>query len=961
MSTTVDLGKITASVTVGTTTTGAAGSSASVTNSGTVQDAVLNFTIPRGEQGVQGIQGPQGATGSTGPAGPQGPKGDTVVLGDGVNYTLYNVTGQNTDGAMTQKAVTDSLNNRTTFEAETVNFQITYPYSINSSENWTNANATHYLLKVTPGDEFKVIAGTNYAMLYWFTSKGTPGTGTPPISTADSTRYAIDAGSTKVITAPSDAEYLFVYASNGSTDYTPDITIIDSVKEEVDNVVEYQIDAYSPFAVFPMAIANVSNSLKWRNNSGEYHTEIPVNGGDIIEFYNPDAWTGLYFLTSHVNPTAGNAAPISAIKNYRIAVTQGETVRTIAPSDAHVLYIASSQANFTNAIIKITSHGKRTVLNSIGAVNGMECDLGWASGQIYGFNASQFIGKEIAVLVPQCKDNCVELLYRQQNGKSVSTERVYINGNVGFITIPQNSSIKYIYISGQHGQSYIIDKDSYTAGLVNSGKQYKEGLAASILAQGKCISPATYKYAFGAYNWYYDNKIFTSYSANVNVEADDTTVISDNVVTTYSLYDGTTQDHVYVVSNAIDQNGNAVTPFTHCYNGILFLTLNNKIGIWSLFGNAIDKNYNFGYVQDVDIDSQNETITRARLRYNNSTVEFTINNYRQMLYDLGLVQSYKASSQIYQDNTLIIVDKDNACYYVVLCSAQGNTGHPYPLVLLRSTDLAVWDYIGALDGGSLFSAYEISGVIKNGKLYIVYRIQAPTPTGFGYIVSDMSDLSTVSKGTWSTSTVLSRPCCFDVNGEVYLSINTNPNVFAIMDEVNQDRWARRSQQSVYKFIDDIPVFWFNIANTTGFNYPWFCKVMYTPYYDCNNAGSDTALTCDIPNYIFAMANSGNGVQIRMVNKHTAGGCTLNISNTGAKTLYYEGSAVSSSNTWEDMEVVNVVYDSSNNRYNATSADTTPRYGTESLYVSWSEDRRYLYKRQLANVSVANITPVFTRE
>jgi hypothetical protein len=70
-----------ASVQVGTVTTGAPGSSASVVNAGTSSAAVLNFTIPAGAtgaqgqagatgaQGIQGIQGPAGATGATGPAG----------------------------------------------------------------------------------------------------------------------------------------------------------------------------------------------------------------------------------------------------------------------------------------------------------------------------------------------------------------------------------------------------------------------------------------------------------------------------------------------------------------------------------------------------------------------------------------------------------------------------------------------------------------------------------------------------------------------------------------------------------------------------------------------------------------------------------------------------------------------------------------------------------------------------
>ena len=53
-----------ATVAVGTTTTGAAGTSASVTNSGTTSAAIFNFTIPRGDTGATGATGPTGATGT---------------------------------------------------------------------------------------------------------------------------------------------------------------------------------------------------------------------------------------------------------------------------------------------------------------------------------------------------------------------------------------------------------------------------------------------------------------------------------------------------------------------------------------------------------------------------------------------------------------------------------------------------------------------------------------------------------------------------------------------------------------------------------------------------------------------------------------------------------------------------------------------------------------------------------
>jgi hypothetical protein len=95
-----DTGGAAASVTVGTTTTGAAGSSAAVTNSGDSSAAVLNFTIPAGAAGQNGAAVELQATAThiqwryvgastwtnlvalsaiTGPTGPQGPA--TIAIG----------------------------------------------------------------------------------------------------------------------------------------------------------------------------------------------------------------------------------------------------------------------------------------------------------------------------------------------------------------------------------------------------------------------------------------------------------------------------------------------------------------------------------------------------------------------------------------------------------------------------------------------------------------------------------------------------------------------------------------------------------------------------------------------------------------------------------------------------------------------------------------------------------------
>lgn len=62
---------------VGTTTTTESGTNASVSNVGSGVDIVLNFSIPRGEQGIQGEQGVQGEQGIQ---GEKGEKGDMPEL-----------------------------------------------------------------------------------------------------------------------------------------------------------------------------------------------------------------------------------------------------------------------------------------------------------------------------------------------------------------------------------------------------------------------------------------------------------------------------------------------------------------------------------------------------------------------------------------------------------------------------------------------------------------------------------------------------------------------------------------------------------------------------------------------------------------------------------------------------------------------------------------------------------------
>ena len=73
-----------ATVTVGETVTGDAGTQASVANTGAASAAVLKFTVPKGEKGAPGETGAPGEPGPAGATGPCGTDGAGVSSGEGV-------------------------------------------------------------------------------------------------------------------------------------------------------------------------------------------------------------------------------------------------------------------------------------------------------------------------------------------------------------------------------------------------------------------------------------------------------------------------------------------------------------------------------------------------------------------------------------------------------------------------------------------------------------------------------------------------------------------------------------------------------------------------------------------------------------------------------------------------------------------------------------------------------------
>ena len=127
-----------ATITVGTTTTGEAGTEASVTNSGTTSAAVLNFTIPKG---AKGDKGDKGDTGNTGPAG---------------TTTFAGLTDQPTDNAALKTAL-DAKAAQTTVDSltATVNGKVS---SVSAGEGISiTGTATEPVISATGGATYALL------------------------------------------------------------------------------------------------------------------------------------------------------------------------------------------------------------------------------------------------------------------------------------------------------------------------------------------------------------------------------------------------------------------------------------------------------------------------------------------------------------------------------------------------------------------------------------------------------------------------------------------------------------------------------------------------------------------------------------------------------------------------------------------------------------------------------------
>lgn len=139
-----------ATIELGTVNTGEAGTDVIITNSGTENAAVFNFTIPRGDKGEQGIQGEQGETGN-GIINTEYVSSSGLVDTYHVNYTNGNYdTFTVTNGRDGAGAVTDvRVNNQSVLVGNVANLTVDNALNKNSSNPVENSVVAQAIEEIT--------------------------------------------------------------------------------------------------------------------------------------------------------------------------------------------------------------------------------------------------------------------------------------------------------------------------------------------------------------------------------------------------------------------------------------------------------------------------------------------------------------------------------------------------------------------------------------------------------------------------------------------------------------------------------------------------------------------------------------------------------------------------------------------------------------------------------------------
>ena len=219
-------------------------------------------------------------------------------------------------------------------------------------------------------------------------------------------------------------------------------------------------------------------------------------------------------------------------------------------------------------------------------------------------------------------------------------------------------------------------------------------------------------------------------------------------------------------------------------------------------------------------DEQEYNYTTCQLRYTDKNkekhnVDYTINNFRKMIVDLGYYDNYIASTKDAYNNINLQYDKESDLYYAFVTTNNEKTNLPF--ILMQSNDMATWSPVTSL--GNSYGAGEIATIIKEGVAYISYRTFS---NGTKWLIYNLEDNNIISEGSFNEcKNVQSKPDTFTFRNDVYMAVNVYPSVYG--NQFNYDPYTVRQEINIYKIVNNKPEFFRKVYNPDGINYFSFCE------------------------------------------------------------------------------------------------------------------------------------------
>ncbi len=341
--------------------------------------------------------------------------------------------------------------------------------------------------------------------------------------------------------------------------------------------------------------------------------------------------------------------------------------------------------------------------------------------------------------------------------------------------------------------------------------------ATKIMQNATVLSSYDYIYAFGISKMVIiGNKAYVNFGANRNkLDGDAVNNTNESCCSIVNLYDMSYRNVSPVTESKKYSDGSNAPSNTVIGYGTRTVSPDGKIVSFALLrSNNNNPYYCYAFVNPSE---QKYNYVTCKLRYTDilgkeHIVDYTLNNYRQMLVDIGYVSRFIESKYDYSDNLDVNYDQNSKMYYAVVATNQNKQSEDLPLVLMNSSDMKYWYPVVNLE--SAYGAGEISTVKMDNILYVTYRTFT---NGMRWLVYDISSKKALSEGRFDECrNVLSKPDTFMFGQNVYMAVNVYPSVYG--SNYRLDPYTVRQEINIYKIVNGIPEFYRKVYNPDGINY-----------------------------------------------------------------------------------------------------------------------------------------------